>query len=458
MSWYSTVRAHGQEWMLLLVSNISLRKFRLNITWFNMIDTSALESTWHFEHSERKQSELRLSDFEYYRLHHHLHHHHHHHHHSHHRHHYHRVKIMSLTTTFLIQLFIATTIMASASNPSVAMNILNDQIHVHNAPVRPAERFHVPSVGSPKIFLNENRPLPRVNTEKYQSMKMPFVATIKSINEMKQNQSTKYTPPQPPPLLSLQTDAMVSCICSNQKKKSKCMRVCANERKYEKKLHKRMSAFERPILLSLPVKSSTLIFGGSFAHNSSGTKSNQRHNRATSSTTEWHGNQTTNASHAQHRMKKPILHIYATMTNNTTQLSSAPIASDPNDRYIDDKQPQNVHTSNNSIDFNQMLLFIMNDESSSMQSNATNYHRNIINNEERRLKSAVNVIRKIRSTLPRQSDGASSLPIHREANANRTTKGQTTPANHPSKETIPAQPLDVMHVNKNHTSIASSKL
>lgn len=397
-----------------------------------MIETSAIEMlTWNLEHNQLKQTELHsISDYN------HLNHHHHHHHtEPHHRYHYHRLKIVSLTSTIFIQLFIATTIMASASNPSVAMNILNDQIHVHNINVRRSVE-HVQSIESPKIFLNEIRPLPRVSSEKYQDMKIPFVSQSTTIkfNNVKQNQSTKYTTSpspssQPPPPLPLQSDTVVPCTCTNHK--LKCLRMCSNEKKYVKRVHKRIATATRQKQPKLLVKSSTLIFGGSFVRNSSIIKSSQRHNHAPSPP-ETHENRTNpNNMHRNHNTYTTIVSI---------PQSAPTIAFSTNNRSVINQNLGNAYTSNRNtkMDINQMLLYLMNaDESTvAMIDASTTKHHTIVTNDGKHFKRAV-AKRKIRSIMPVQRDAS-------------------TP-NNTSNEIINGQPFDVLRTISN-TLAVSSKL
>lgn len=424
-----------------------------------MIETSAVSSTWNLEHIEQKQTELHSSDFKYYQ--------HHYHQQFHHRHrcHYHRVKIVSLSSTFLIQLFVATTIMASSSNPSIAMNILNDHIHAHETDgIRSAERMRSQSIDSPKIFLNENRPLPRDVSEKYRNIKIPFVprpiATMTKFT-VNHNQSMKYAPPSMPPPPS-QFDPAISCICTNHK--LKCMRLCSNEKKYTKKLHKRIP-FDRQKMPKLHLKSSTLIFGGSLSRNSNGTQSNQRRNHMFPSSSElstikFHEKihfRTPNELHENltipsnvYQMKNPNHVMHAKLFNATQSQSQSPSSTITFDPFRSiGKSAKNIYTSNKQMDTNKMLLFIVNaDEVGVMNANSSKHNLN----DRKRYKSD-KTKRKIRSILPLQSD-ASTLN-QRNVNINGMTKGEIAHTNGTSRELI-GSTNGASHL-KNNTLTVSSK-
>lgn len=396
-----------------------------------MINAGVIGSTLNFDHIEFEQNKLHSSHFKYYRLHHHHHRRHYNHHSPHYRQHYHRVKIVSLTSTFLIQLFIATTIMAASSNPSVAMNILNDHIHVHDIDVRFAERMR--SQISPKIFLNENRPSLRVS-EEYRIMKIPFVsrrpieaATKFTVNQ-NQNQSTQH--------LTLQSDRTVSCICTTHK--LKCMRLCMSERKYVKKLHKRMP-IERSKSSKIHAKDSTLIFGGggggsSSVWNNNGTQSNQRNHAFPSSEMsamksretifsripiQLHGNHTIPSN--VHRMNH---YIHAT-SSDFSQLSATGV--DPIRRV--GLNIENIQASNS----NQMLLFIVNaDESAAAMNASAKHNRNDVSHEYK----IGHVKRKIRSISMPSQPHVDGLTKEQTTLANEMTIGSTFNGAHLQNNTL----------------------
>lgn len=370
----------------------------------NMIETSAAASCWNCERIEPEQeTELHLSDFEYH------HHHHHRHQHIHHRyrhhHHYQRVKTVSIAWTFLFQLFVATTIAASSSNPSVSMNILNDHFHVHNTDIRSAEHsMRSQSIDSPKIVLNENRPLPRIVSEKYRNMKIPFVSSrpgdtmAKSTVDQSQSMRHALQPTPPSPLPSpLQSDAAISCYCPHHK--FKCMRICSNEKKYTKKSHKRMP-YDRPKVSALHVKSSTLIFGSggggggggsgsgtsNLLRNSNASQPIQRRNHAfsssemsaakfheklhirTSTNNELHKNRTVRSNAHQMDNRNHVMHA--------TQ-SPSPIAFEAN-RNFGVNAKKNHASSSNQMDINELLLLVVNADESVVASvmNATTTKHN----------------------------------------------------------------------------------
>lgn len=450
----------------------------------NMIETSAASSCWHLEHIEpEQQTESRSSDFKY-------HHHHHKHNHNHRRyrhrlrHHFHRVKIVSLSSTFLIQLFVATTIMASSSNPSVSMNILNDHIHVHNADIRSVERsMRSQSIDSPKIFLNENRPLPRTVGEKYRNMKIPFISTrpIATMTKftVNQNQSSRHTSPPPPPPPSppaplsspFQSDPAIACYCPYHK--LKCMRLCSNEKKYTKKSHKR-TPYDRQKMPKLHVKSSTIVFGGGggggggssgFLRNSNASQSIQRRNHAFASsnsemlTTKFYEKEhiRTPTNDAFHKNRTIRSNAYPIRNHNHYMLgtqSPSMIAFDPHRNSR--KNVKMIHASpSNQMDITEMLWSIVNaDESmaaSAMNANSTKHNVN-----DRKRYKIGNVKRRARSILPLRSDASTLTPNQRVVNTNGTNKGQTTHTNATSREII-GSTFGIPHLNNNTWTMPNSK-
>lgn len=413
-----------------------------------MIEASGTSSCWNFEHIEpEQQTELHSSDFKYHHHHHHIHHRHRH------RHHYHRIKIVSLSSTFLVQLFVATTIMASSSNPSVSMNILNDHIHIHNADIRSAERsMRSQSIDASKIFLNENRPLPRIVSEKYRNMKIPFVSSrpiaTMAKSPVNQNQSTRHTskpppPPSPPaPLASpLQSDPAISCYCPYHK--SKCMRLCS------KKLHKRIP-YDRQKVPKLHVKSSTIVFGGgstSFLHNSNASQSLQRRNHAFSSsnsemsTTNFDERMhirtpTSDESHKSRATRSNVFQMNSQIHHMHVTQSPSTIAFDPHRNFGENAKM--IHASpGNQMDITKMLLFIVNADvsmaASAMITNGTKHNVN-------RYKSG-NVKRKTRSILPLQSDASALTSNQRIVNTTGTSK----------------EIIGISHLNNSTPTIPNSK-
>lgn len=78
----------------------------------------------------------------------------------HHPHCYHR-QYITFTSSFLVQLFIATTIMATSPDTSVAMNVLNDRIHVHEEFAEISEsQVRSSSIENHQIILNEKQHYP----------------------------------------------------------------------------------------------------------------------------------------------------------------------------------------------------------------------------------------------------------------------------------------------------------
>lgn len=78
----------------------------------------------------------------------------------HHSHCYHR-QYITFTSSFLVQLFIATTIMATSPDASVAMNVLNDRIHVHEELAKFSEsQVRSSSIENHQIILNEKQHYP----------------------------------------------------------------------------------------------------------------------------------------------------------------------------------------------------------------------------------------------------------------------------------------------------------
>lgn len=135
-------------------------------------------------------------------------------------HRYHQPKCITLTSSFFVHLFIATTIVASQPDQSVAMNILNDRNDIHE------EAQVLASVEMHTIVLNEKLSSHKSNA-KGRSMAIPFKfgSDLLLAEDSDQSKSIRNTPNGP------------TCNCSNGKSAnvlvSSCIQIC-NHRQHHR--------------------------------------------------------------------------------------------------------------------------------------------------------------------------------------------------------------------------------
>lgn len=148
---------------------------------------------WTYHNEERKRRKSHFSDY------------------IHHR--YHQPKCITLTSSFFMHLFIATTIVASQPDQSVAMNILNDRNGIHE------EAQVLASIEMHKIILNEKL-LPHKSNAKGRSIAMPFnfQSDLLLAKDSDQSKSIRNTPNGPQCNCSIGKSANVMA--------SSCMQIC----------------------------------------------------------------------------------------------------------------------------------------------------------------------------------------------------------------------------------------
>lgn len=139
---------------------------------------------------------------------------------AHHR--YHQLKCITFTSSFFLHLFIATTIVASQPDQSVAMNILNDRI-----------RDDAASIEHHQIVLNEKLS-PQKFTVKGRRMTMPFPFKSHLLLDKDSDQS----------MLIRESIYGPACNCSNGKSTkmpmASCMQICNyHQQKHSKKFKRK---------------------------------------------------------------------------------------------------------------------------------------------------------------------------------------------------------------------------
>lgn len=176
--------------------------------------------------------------------------------------HYAYAKCLTLKSTFVIQLFIATSIMASTS-PDPSVNILNDHINVHQPFVDFVTEKRPESIEE-QILLNEQRPL--LSSKKLNNKGHSWSMALSSSSTVRKDKS-KY------PLSSNNNP----CVCTNRK--SSCLRMCDHAQQHIPKRqqhnrcinrmckHKQNAEIGRVHAEPDLMKSSTLIFGNTVIKN-----------------------------------------------------------------------------------------------------------------------------------------------------------------------------------------------
>lgn len=184
-------------------------------------------------------------------------------HHHHHYYCYHR-KHVTFTSSFLVQLFIATTIMATSPDASVAMNVLNDRIHVHEelaeiseSQVRPSsienhqiilnEKHHYPSKllqsSSPSLSSSSTFKLQKLNA-KGQSTHEPIAYEIKAHHLMAKHVLNK---DQSNGVHGNLNGRMCDCLHGMWKKfqSLSCIEICSVNRLHSKKFKRKRKLIKR---------------------------------------------------------------------------------------------------------------------------------------------------------------------------------------------------------------------
>lgn len=202
--------------------------------------------------------------------------------------HYAYTKCLPLKSSFVMQLFIATSIMASTSpNPSV--NILNDRINNGQSLVDFVSETRPESIEE-QILLNEHEPLlasKKVNNKGHSWSKALTSSSSSSVSSATQPfmTVTELAVSKDKSKYPLSCNNPVSCVCTNRK--SSCWKMCEHAQQHNSKnqqhnrfinrmcKHKQDDEMGRVHTGPEHVKSSTLIFGNTVIKN--GVKSNQHH-------------------------------------------------------------------------------------------------------------------------------------------------------------------------------------
>lgn len=190
----------------------------------------------------------------------------------------HRYYQLTFISSFFIQLFIASTIMAIVMDHSVAMDILNDRsINGGNAQVLNDIKRHN------RIVLNEKLPPQKVNFRGYSSMVMPLVS--KSHGRTDETAANKY---QSKPVR--ENTSMPPCICWNGKSTkfhvSSCMQICGRQQQQQQQRQhqqhsskfkrKRKPSINQRKFTQKRTEHLTLIYGIDAISNSTQSKKNER--------------------------------------------------------------------------------------------------------------------------------------------------------------------------------------